>query len=102
MPQDRPEEYQSKLESSMFEQGRYEECQSIHRPRVYHTHIFCNMFLARLRLFHSYISQGGGEATNFRRNISIGKNNKMAAEVFLSCIVTIGMNNGLAMTGVML
>ena len=37
------------------------------------------MFLARLRLF----------------NLSL-KNNKMAAKVFLSCIVTAGVNNVLA------
>ena len=47
------------------------------------SHIFCNKFFPRLRLLQSYI------------NLS-WENSKMAVEVFLSCMVTVGVNNSLA------
>ena len=65
------------------------------------------MFLARLRnpytlQYHQYVlgqitpvllkHKLTSRAGNFER----GKNNKLAAEVFLSCFVTIGVNSGLA------
>ena len=65
-------------------QGQYEECQSIHRPRVYH-----------LPIYLAICSSPDYACFEFAV-IRVGKNNKMAAKVFLSCIVTIGVNNGLA------
>ena len=47
------------------------------------SHIFCSKFFPRLRPLQSYI------------NLS-WENSKMAVEVFLSCMVTVSVNNSLA------